>query len=66
MVYVLVMVILGSGDAASINEPIRIGTFHSLENCLAGANEAKTVGLDKVSYGFVCVRSNDVPPIRVH
>lgn len=63
MVYILVMVILGSGNPA-INQPLRIGDFHSLESCLAGANEAKAIGLDRGSFGFVCVRANDLPPTR--
>jgi hypothetical protein len=59
MVYLLVMVVLGSGNPA-INQPLRIGSFHSLENCLAGAHEAKPIGLDPAGYGFVCVRATDV------
>jgi hypothetical protein len=43
---------------------LRVGSFHSLESCEAGANEAKAIGLDRGSYAFICVRANDLPPIR--
>jgi len=63
MAYFLILVILGSGSAV-MNQPLRVGSFHSLESCEAGANEAKAIGLDRGSYAFICVRANDLPPIR--
>jgi len=63
MTYILVMVVLGNGSPG-INQPMRIGGFHSLESCLAGANGAQAVGLERGSFGFVCVRANDLPPAR--
>ena len=63
MVYLLVMVVLGGGNGP-INQPLRIGSFHTLESCEAGANEAKAIGLDRGTFGFVCVRANDLPPAR--
>jgi hypothetical protein len=59
MVYLLVLVVLGGSNAA-INQPMRVGQFRSLASCQAAANEAEGIGLDKGSFGFVCVRS--VPP----
>jgi hypothetical protein len=55
MVYLLVLVILGGGNAG--NQSLRVGHFRSLESCQAAANEAKAVGLDRGNFGFVCVRS---------
>jgi hypothetical protein len=63
MAYLLILVVLGSGNPA-INQPIRIGSFDSLESCQAGANEAKAIGLDRGIFGFICVRANDLPPSR--
>ena len=64
MAYFLVLVVLASGNGV-VNQPLRVGSFHSLENCEAGANEAKAFGLDRSTYGFICVRANDLPPTRV-
>ena len=55
MVYLLVLVILSGGNAG--NQSLRVGHYRSLESCEAAANEAKGVGLDRGSFGFVCVRS---------
>jgi len=55
MVYLLVLVILGSGAAGS--QSLRVGHYRSLENCEAAANETKGIGLERGSFGFVCVRS---------
>ena len=63
MAYLLVLVVLSGGNVV-INQPLRIGSFHSLETCEAGANEAKAIGLERGSFGFVCVRANDLPPTR--
>jgi hypothetical protein len=63
MASLLVLVVLGGGNVV-INQPLRIGSFHSLETCEAGANEAKAIGLERGSFGFVCVRANDLPPTR--
>jgi hypothetical protein len=63
MVSLLVLVVLGGGSPA-INQPLRIGSFHTLESCQAGADEAKAIGLDRGSFGFICVRANDLPPTR--
>jgi hypothetical protein len=61
MVYLLVLVILGGGNAG--NQSLRVGHYRSLENCQAAANEAKGVGLDTGSFGFVCVRAFGPPDI---
>jgi hypothetical protein len=55
MVYLLVVVILGGGNAG--NQSLRVGHYRSLESCEAAANEAKGIGLDRGSFGFVCVRA---------
>jgi len=55
MVYVLVLVILGSANAG--NHSLLVGRYRSLATCEAAANEAKGVGLEKGTFGFVCVRS---------
>jgi hypothetical protein len=57
MVYLLVLVVLGGGNAAGTNQSLRVGHYRSLESCQAAANEAKGVGLDRGSFGFVCVRA---------
>jgi hypothetical protein len=64
MAYFLILVILGGGSAV-VNQPLRVGSFHSLESCEAGANEAKAIGLDRGSYAFICVRANGLPPVRL-
>jgi hypothetical protein len=56
MVYLLVLVVLSGGNAG-INQPMRVGQFRSLASCQAAANEADGIGLDKRSFGFVCVRA---------
>jgi hypothetical protein len=65
MVYLLILVILGGGNAG-INQSLRVGHYRSLESCQAAADEAKGVGLDKGSFGFVCVRafSSDIAIAR--
>ena len=55
MVYLLVLVILGGGNAS--NQSLRVGHYRSLESCEAAANEAKGIGVDRGSFGFVCVRA---------
>jgi hypothetical protein len=55
MVYVLVLVILGGANAG--NQSLRVGHYRSLASCEAAANEAKGIGLDRWTFGFVCVRS---------
>jgi len=55
MVYLLVLVIVGGANAG--NQSLRVGHFRSLESCEAAANEAKGIGLDRGTFGFVCVRS---------
>jgi hypothetical protein len=55
MVYLLIFVLLGGGNAGT-NQPMRVGNFRSLESCQAAANDAKGIGLDGSSFGFVCVR----------
>jgi hypothetical protein len=55
MVYMLVLVILGSANVG--NHSLRVGHYRSLASCEAAANEAKGIGLEKGSFGFVCVRS---------
>jgi len=55
MVYLLVLVIIGSGTAGS--QSLRVGHYRSLESCEAAANEAKGIGLERASFGFVCVRN---------
>jgi hypothetical protein len=55
MVYMLVLVILGGANAG--NQSLRVGHYRSLESCEAAAKEAKGIGLDKGTFGFVCVRS---------
>jgi hypothetical protein len=57
MVYLLVLVVLGGGGNAGINQSLRVGHYRSLDSCQAAADEAKGVGLDKGSFGFVCVRA---------
>jgi hypothetical protein len=66
MEYLLVLVVLGAGGVgvqrnqfsnAAINQPMRVGQFRSLESCQAAAIEAAGIGLEKGSFGFVCVRS---------
>jgi hypothetical protein len=64
MAYVLIMVVLTAGNTV-INQPVRVGHFHNLQSCEAAANEAKTISLDRGSFGFVCVRENDLPPARL-
>ena len=54
MVYVLVLVILGGANGT---QSLRVGHYRSLASCEAAANEAKGVGLEKGTFGFVCVRS---------
>jgi hypothetical protein len=56
MVYLLVLVILAGGNAG-INQPLRVAHYRSLESCQAAADEAKGIGLDRGSFGFVCVRA---------
>jgi hypothetical protein len=56
MVYLLVLVILG-GSNAGINQSLRVAHYRSLESCQAAADEAKGIGLDRGSFGFVCVRA---------
>jgi len=55
MVYLLVLAIVSAGDAG--NQLLRVGHYRTLESCEAAANEAKAIGLDRGSFGFVCVRS---------
>jgi hypothetical protein len=55
MVYMLVLVILGCANAG--NQSLRVGHYRSLESCDAAAKEAKGIGLDKGTFGFVCARS---------
>lgn len=54
MVYMLVLVILGGANAG--NQSLRVGHYRSLASCEAAANEAKG-GIEKGTFGFVCVRS---------
>jgi hypothetical protein len=56
MVYVLILVVLGAGNAG-LNQPLRVAHFRSLESCQAAADEAKGIGLERGSFGFVCVRA---------
>ena len=56
MVYLLVLIILAGGNAG--NQSLRVGHYRSLESCEAAAKEAKGIGLDRGSFGFVCVRSH--------
>ena len=63
MACLLILVVLGGGNPG-INQPVRLGSFHSLETCEASANEAKAIGLDRGIFGFICVRANDLPPSR--
>ena len=55
MIFLLVLVILGGGNAG--NQSLRVGHYRSLESCQAAADEAKGIGLDRGSFGFVCVRA---------
>jgi hypothetical protein len=55
MIYVLVLVILGGANAGK--QSLRVGHYRSLASCEAAANEAKGIGLEKGTFGFVCVRS---------
>jgi len=55
MVYLLVLVILGGSSAGS--QSLRVGHYRTLESCEAAANESKAIGLDRGSFGFVCVRA---------
>jgi hypothetical protein len=57
MVYLLVLVVLVGGGNAGINQSLRVGHYRSLESCQVAADEAKGVGLDRGSFGFVCVRA---------
>jgi len=61
MIFLLVLVILGGGNAG--NHSLRVGNYRSLESCQAAANEAKGIGLDKGSFGFVCVRAFGPPDL---
>lgn len=55
MAYLLVLVIISGGNAG--NQSLRVGQFRTLESCEVAANEAKGIGIDKGSFGFVCVRA---------
>jgi hypothetical protein len=55
MIYVLVLVIVGGANAGG--QSLQVGRYRSLASCEAAANEAKGVGLEKGTFGFVCVRS---------
>src|SRR5712671_89847 len=61
MIYLLVLVILGGGNAG--NHSLRVGNYRSLGSCQAAADEAKGIGLDKGSFGFVCVRAFGPPDL---
>jgi hypothetical protein len=64
MGYLLVLIILNTGGGAILNEPVRVGHFHSVENCLSAATEAKSFGIDHSAFAFICVRENDLPVVR--
>jgi hypothetical protein len=55
MIYVLVLVVLGGTSVG--HQSLRVGHYRSLASCEAAANEAKGIGLEKGTFGFVCVRS---------
>jgi hypothetical protein len=62
--YLLVLVVL-STSAVTAPVPVHVGHFHSLENCIAAANEAKaTQPIGPATFGFICVRDNDIPITR--
>jgi hypothetical protein len=62
--YVLLLIVLSS-SVATAPIPTRIGHFHSLENCIAAANDAKaTEPINPATFGFICVRDNDLPIAR--
>ena len=56
MVYLLVLVIVGGANGGT--QSLRVGHYRTLESCEFAANEGKGIGLDKGSFGFVCVRSS--------
>jgi len=55
MIYMLIMVVLGSGNSG-VGQPIRVSQYHSIEACQASAADAKSIGFDRETLGFVCVR----------
>jgi hypothetical protein len=62
--YLLLLIVL-STSVATAPIPTRIGHFHSLENCMAAANDAKaTQPINPATFGFICVRDNDLPIAR--
>jgi hypothetical protein len=61
MAYLLVLVVIGGANAG--NQSMRVGQFRTLENCEFAANEAKGIGIDKGSFGFVCVRAVGSPDL---
>jgi len=61
MAYLLVLVVISGANAGS--QSMRVGQFRTLESCEFAANEAKGIGIDKGSFGFVCVRAVGSPDI---
>src|SRR5215467_4084395 len=61
MTFLLVLVVIGGANAG--NQSLRVGQFRTLESCEFAANEAKGIGIDKGSFGFVCVRAVGSPDI---
>jgi hypothetical protein len=62
--YLLLLIVLSS-SVATAPIPTRVGHFHSLENCIAAANDAKaTQPINPATFGFICVRDNDLPIAR--
>jgi hypothetical protein len=60
-VYTLILVVLGGAGAA---QPLRVAQYQSLTSCETAANEAKRIGFDNGSLGFVCVRINGEPKVE--
>jgi hypothetical protein len=61
MAYLLVLVVISGANAG--NQSMRVGQFRTLESCEFAAIEAKGIGIDKGSFGFVCVRAVGSPDI---
>jgi len=61
MAFLLVLVIVSGANAG--NHSLRVGQFRTLESCEFAANEAKAIGIDKGSFGFVCVRAVGSPDL---
>ena len=61
MAYLLILVVISSANGG--NQSLRVGQFRTLESCEFAANEAKGIGIDKGSFGFVCVRAVGSPDL---